>query len=52
MFMYPKEVHLECRSIFYVSRGFARTVAIDMLGNLFVWGFNEEGQLVGLGMSN
>jgi hypothetical protein len=44
----PKEVHLEGRSIFDVSCGFAHTVAIDMLGNLFVWGFNEEGQL-GLG---
>ena len=50
--MYPKEVHLEGRSIFDVSCGFARTVAIDTLGNWFVWGFNEEGQLVGLGMSN
>ena len=44
----PTKVNTQSSKIIDVSCGFAHTIAIDISGDLFVWGFNEDGQL-GLG---
>lgn len=41
----PIKVDVKERYIVDMSCGFAHTTAIDVSGNLLVWGFNEEGQL-------